>query len=420
MRGHIAVKNGRYYPVISMKDPATGKWKRKWLRGHRTKREAEKARAEAVTQATNGWLTLPSRETVAGLFRNYLNTTATNRVRPKTLQSYRSITETHLIPRVGAKPASAFTPDDLEHIMTDMVEAGKSNTTVNYLRKIAHRVLEDAVRKGKLVRNVADLVDPLLAQPYEPEVWNEVELDCFLTAAADSEYSYLFELFCTIALTGCRRSEALGLKWRDMDLTSDSPKLHVRQIAYKLDNGEWRFEPPKTKHSRRVIALPFSLMLLLRRLRERQESNAEWTGRVFSEDDFVFARPDGTLPDPSYVSKVFRRIVGTSGLKRIRLHDLRHTYTTLQRKAGQPIEVISKVLGHASELVTLKIYDHWEGDFRSPADTMDQILEKASQNQNKGAFVRNPLEEGEGSECRPYRSRTCDTLIKSQVLCQLS
>ena len=79
MRGHIAVKNGRYYPVISIKDPGTGIWKRKWLSGCRTKREAEKARAEAVAQANNGWLSLPSRETVASLFRNYFNTAGANR-----------------------------------------------------------------------------------------------------------------------------------------------------------------------------------------------------------------------------------------------------------------------------------------------------------------------------------------------------
>lgn len=75
MRGHIAIKNGRYYPVISIKDPGTGKWKRKWLAGHRTKREAEKTRAEAVAQANNGRLLIPSRETVAGLFQNYFDTT---------------------------------------------------------------------------------------------------------------------------------------------------------------------------------------------------------------------------------------------------------------------------------------------------------------------------------------------------------
>jgi len=417
MRGHIAEKNGRYYPVISIKDQATGKWRRKWLSGFRTKREAEKARAEAGTQANNGWLPRPSRETVAQLFRDYLCTTGANRVRPITLQSYRSMIENHLISRVGAKPASALTPDDLNHIMVDMIDAGKSKTTTRYMFRIAHGVLKDAVRKGKLTRNVADLADPPPAIKAEVETWDEVELDHFLTASANWEF---YELFSTLALTGVRRGEGLGLQWCDADLNITSPTLHIRRTAYKLENGQWRFEKPKTKRSDRVIALPISLALLLRQLREQKEANAEWCGREFSENDFMFARPDGSLSDPRYLSKVFQRIVQKAGLKRIRLHDLRHTFATLLRANGVPIEVISKVLGHASVLVTLHIYDHWEGELRASADAMDQMLEKLSGNQNEEAFVRNTLEEGEGVECRPYRSRTCDTLIKSQVLYQLS
>jgi len=120
--------------------------------------------------------------------------------------------------------------------------------------------------------------------------------------------------------------------------------------------------------------LPVSLALLLRQLREQKEANAEWCGREFSENDFIFAWPDGSLPDPRYLSKAFQRIAQKAGLKRIRLHDLRHTFATLLQAAGVPIEVISKVLGHASVLVTLKIYDHWEGELRAPDDAMDQIL----------------------------------------------
>ncbi len=410
MRGHIAVKNGRYYPVISIKDPATGKWKRKWHSGHRTKREAEKARAEAVTQANNGWLTLPSRATVAELFRNYFSTTGANRVRPITLQSYKSMIENHLISRLGAKPVSALTPDDLDFMIAEMGKAGISVTTIRYVLRIIHRVLRDAVRRGKLLRNVADLIDPPPERKAEGKVWNEEEFDLFLTATADSEY---YAFYSTLALTGARRGEALGLKWHDVDLDITSPKISIRRTAYKLDNGQWRFEKPKTTRSCRDIPLPLSLALLLQQMREQKEAYSKWCGQEFSEDDFVFARPDGSLPDPRYLSKVFRRIVERAGLKNIRLHDLRHTYATLQRSVGQPIEVISKVLGHASALVTLKIYDHWEGDLRAPADAMDQMLEKASQNKNGEAFVRKTLEEGEGVERRPYRSRTCDTLIKS-------
>ncbi len=125
MKGHIAQKNGRYYPVVSMKDPGTGKWKRKWLTGNPTRRKAEKALAEAVSQVNKGILLIPSRETVAELCRNYLATTAPNRVRQITLQSYRQMLETHVISRVGAKPATMLTPDDINSIMADIVGARK-------------------------------------------------------------------------------------------------------------------------------------------------------------------------------------------------------------------------------------------------------------------------------------------------------
>ncbi|MBU2607895.1 MAG: site-specific integrase [Chloroflexi bacterium] len=303
-----------------------------------------------------------------------------------------------------AKPAIALTPDDLNLIMANMVKAGKSVTTTRYLYRIMHRVLDDAVRKGKLARNIADLADPPMAKKAETEVWDMPELDQFLTAAASSDY---YELLATMALTGVRRGEALGIKWSDLDLNKAAPSLYIRRSAYKLGK-EWRFEEPKTKRSRRVVALPLSLAMLLRHLREKQEANAEWYGRELSGDDFVFAVGDGTLSDPRYVSKIFRHIVQRAGLKRIRLHDLRHTYATLQRKAGQPIEVISRVLGHASEVVTLTIYNHWEGELRAAADTMDLMLEKEFHNEGEKSFVRNPLEKGNGGECRPCRSRTCD------------
>ena len=93
MRGHIAEKNGRYYTVISIKDPGTGKWKRKWLTGNKTKRKAERILAEAVAEVNKGMFIISSRETVAELCRNYLNTTASNRIRAVTLQSYRQMLE---------------------------------------------------------------------------------------------------------------------------------------------------------------------------------------------------------------------------------------------------------------------------------------------------------------------------------------
>jgi len=302
-------------------------------------------------------------------------------------------------------------------MMADMIKKGKSATTTRYVLRITHRVLEDAVRKGKLVRNVAALADPPPAKKAENRVWDEHQFDTFLTAAGQTKY---YELLATLATTGLRVSEGIGLQWRDLDLHGNPPTFHIHRTAYRLDTGQLRLEEPKTPRSRREIVLPLALALLMSRCREQQQAVAEWSGREFQETDFVFARPDGTLPDRHHVSKVFRRIAEQAGLPRIRLHDLRHTYATLLRKHGRSIEEISKVLGHASEVVTVTVYSHWKGESRAVADTMDLILEKAEENRNKGAFVRKTLEEGEGTESEPSGARTRHHLIKSQVLYQLS
>ena len=102
-----------------------------------------------------------------------------------------------------------FTPDDIDFMITDMGEEGISNTTIRYVLRIIHRVLRDAVRKGKLSRNVADLVEPPPERTPEGKSWDGAEFDRFLTVAAGSEY---YEYFSSLALTGARRGEALGLK----------------------------------------------------------------------------------------------------------------------------------------------------------------------------------------------------------------
>ena len=118
---------------------------------------------------------------------------------------------------------------------------------------------------------MAELVDPPPEKKPESEVWNDVELDRFLTAAANSDY---YEFYSILALTGTRRGEALALKWRNVDLDVTLPKISIRRTAYKLDTGQWRFEEPKTKRSRRDIQLPISLSFLLSQLWYQKNANA--------------------------------------------------------------------------------------------------------------------------------------------------
>ena len=118
--------------------------------------------------------------------------------------------------------------------------------------------------------------------------------------------------------TGARIGEVLGCQWRDLNLHLDSPKWSVQRTVKKRDNGEWLINPPKTKKAKRSIVLPSSLVLVLRRLREQREADAEYWGKQFNQDDYVFIRPNGKLPDPHHISKVFKNIAVKAGLKPIK------------------------------------------------------------------------------------------------------
>ena len=133
-------------------------------------------------------------------------------------------------------------------------------------------------------------------------------------------------------------------------------------------------------------------------------------GGKLSEDDFVFAHPDGTPLNPNTVTHTFARIVKRAGLSSIRLCDLRHIHGTIRLKVGVYPKVVQERLGHSSITTTLDIYSHTvPGLQKAAAERLDALLRRPSEEENVGKMSA----EDSGVESRPYRSRTCDTLIKS-------
>jgi integrase len=152
-----------------------------------------------------------------------------------------------------------------------------------------------------------------------------------------------------------RRGEAAGLRWQDVEL--DVARLSVRQsrVAVGYEVG---VEEPKSARSRRNVALDVETVQVLRtwraaQLRERLEWGSAWT-----DSGLVFTREDGVGLHPDRITKLFNLYVGRSGLRRIRLHDLRHTHATLALHAGVHPKVVSERLGHSSISLTLDTYSH--------------------------------------------------------------
>ncbi len=131
--------------------------------------------------------------------------------------------------------------------------------------------------------------------------------------------------------------------------------------------------------------MPPSLALLLRDYKGQVKTQRLLLGKPLTDKDFVFAHADGSPLDPSTVTYVFHKMTRRAGLEGLRLHDLRHTYTSIMIAAGVNIKAISQSLGHANVGITLDTYGHLlPGMGRTAAERFDKFLKPWLSEKNVG------------------------------------
>ncbi len=279
-------------------------------------------------------------------------------IRPTTCRSYVAHVECHILPALGSVQPQKLCPAQINALYAKLGRSGKRNgqgltaLSVRHVHAVLHRALKDAVRWGRLARNPVDLADPprAAARGHELRTWSAEQLAAFLDSHHDDR---LYALWHTLAMTGLRRGEALGLRWQDVDL--EAGRLSVRR-ALVPSGREVVVSEPKTARGRRVVALDPGTVAVLkgqaaRQLQEQQD--AGWT-----ETGLVFTNEDGAALHPEVVSRFFRGAVKETMMPDIRLHDLRHTHATLALRAGIHPKVVSERLGHATVSITLDTYSH--------------------------------------------------------------
>jgi integrase/predicted RNA-binding Zn-ribbon protein involved in translation (DUF1610 family) len=287
---------------------------------------------------------------------------AQSTIRSTTHASYTTHVQKHILPTLGRVKLQKLTPVMINALYGQLLKNGKvcgsgglSASSVRRVHATLHRALGDAVRWDRLFRNPCDAADPPRPQGTADEktqAWTTQELRQFLEAV---EHERLYPLWLTLAMTGLRRGEALGLRWADLDL--ERARLSVRRSLVPI-NGTVEVHEPKTSRGRRLVALdPFTVSVLRAWSRRQKEEHLEW-GPAWIDSGLLFTRTDGKLIHPERVSKAFRARVKKTGLPQIHLHDLRHTHATLALAAGVHPKVVSDRLGHATVAITLDIYSH--------------------------------------------------------------
>ena len=209
---------------------------------------------------------------------------------------------------------------------------GLTQKTLANVHGILHKALADAVRWGKVARNVVDLVDAPRPEKTETTVWDLDQLRAFLRHVESDEYYALWLLFAT---TGLRRGEALGLRLPDVDF--EQGLVTIRQTLGSL-HGKPVWKPrPKTEASARALD-----PMTVRALREHRKAQAElrllfgkdWQAeppdaRGVAMAEVVFTWPDSRLISPERVSKWFDRHVRAAGLPKCDF-----TTSAIRRTAG--------------------------------------------------------------------------------------
>lgn len=364
MRGHIAKKGKRYYAVVyEGVDPATGKERRSWHAGGPRRSDAEKLLTELVKRAHDGHTTPSERVTLGEYLTEKWLPIQRAQLRPSTFDSYRRNIENHVLPAVGRIPLHKLTPEDLDTFYARLLTEGRLNgdggglspKTVRYIHLTIHKALKDALRKGSVVRNVAEAADPpkLSSQKRdEIKAWTAEQLRSFLDSIRNDR---LYAAFHLASHTGMRRGEILGLRWSDVDL--DNALVSVRQalisVAYEMQISD-----VKTSYGRRVIDLDEGTVAVIHGWRKVQAQERLASGGSYEDTGLVFGRPDGNWLHPDLFSQTFDRAVARSRLPVITLHDLRHTHATLLLKAGVPVKVVSERLGHSNPGFTMTVYQH--------------------------------------------------------------
>jgi integrase len=417
MKGYIRQRSkGKWEITIDTgRDPSTDKRLRHFETIVGGKKEAQHRLAELLLNIKKGmYIKQPKQLTVDVWLRQWLDSYVASNLSPKTRQSYEQELRCYIIPELGWVRLSELRPHHIQEYIAKALSEGRiqsigglSSRTVQYHYRILSKSLDDAIRMGLIAVNACKGVSPPRSVRKDVPSIGLEDINKLLDVMKGSSF-YLF--YYTLLLTGLRRSELLALRWNDLDL--DLACIYVSRSLHRLDDGTIIIKEPKTSRSRRPVDLPPSLAVLLRQHKDKREAEHKAMSRPLTEDDFVFSHANGTPLNPNTVSHTFSKIVARAGLSHLSLHDLRHIHATMLLKAGTHPRIVQERLGHSSIATTLDIYSHTvPGLQKAAAERLDTLLPLQEQKENVGKMSA----EGGDLDSRPCRSRTCDTLIKSQA-----
>ena len=331
------------------KDEKTGKWfakfyytnwqgikKQKWKRGFATKKEALGFERDFLEkQSANPDMTFQN------LYEIYMEDMAA-RLKQSTLLTKKTVLQTHILPFFGSKPINEIKASDVRRWQAKLMSS-PNNYSQTYLKKInteLNSIINYAKRFYDLNTNPCGKAGTIgKAKAEEMDYWTYDEYIAFREGVKDKSLSYI--CFEVLYWTGMREGELLALSPADIDL--DNKTISINR-TYQRIGGKDVFTSPKTRKSKRKIPIPDFLC--------QELSDYIQSMYMLDADERLFP------VTKSYLSHEMIRGCKNTGVKKIRIHDVRHSHASLLINQGCDALMLADRLGHEKVSTTLNTYSH--------------------------------------------------------------
>lgn len=388
------------------KDEKTGKWfakfyytnwqgikKQKWKRGFATKKEALGFERDFLEkQSANPDMTFQN------LYEIYMEDMAA-RLKQSTLLTKKAVLQTHILPFFGSKPINEIKASDVRRWQAKLMSS-PNNYSQTYLKKInteLNSIINYAKRFYDLNTNPCGKAGTIgKTKAEEMDYWTYDEYIAFREGVKDKSLSYI--CFEVLYWTGMREGELLALSPADIDL--DNKTISINR-TYQRIGGKDVFTSPKTRKSKRKIPIPDFLC--------QELSDYIQSRYMLDADERLFP------VTKSYLSHEMIRGCKNTGVKKIRIHDIRHSHASLLINQGCDALMLADRLGHEKVSTTLNTYSHL---FPHKQQELVHSLEslQATDSPTPEPPSDNPLLEAAGITCEvpQTQSNGSDVTIRPQ------
>ncbi len=366
MAGSIEKRGKESYRLVySMGFDAHGKRiKRTRTIKAKTKKEAEIALAKFVAEIEAGEYIKPQKIMLINFIKEWRIRYANKVLAPKTLESYNVYINSRIIPSLGHLRLDQIKPvhlmdflEGLEKERKDGKKGGLSVETIRYNHRVLKNIFSRAVEWEFIKANPMEHVPKLKAKSSSVQVYNLEQVQSMMEKLKNEKMSW--RILIMLAITcGLRRGELLGLEWKHVNFKEET--LYINQSVQYLKGKGFIIKEPKTKNSVRKVAIPVSLIPILKEYKKAKMEEKELIAELWEggEHEFLFSAWNGKPLNPSSVGTYWRRFIKRNNLPYIPFHGLRHTSATLLINKGVHMKTISARLGHASISTSMNIYGH--------------------------------------------------------------